>query len=255
MAPLGIRYIVVSRTDDVDSTSENPLPVPGGLEEALADQLDLALTFSPSSAEVFENLSAMPTGAQHTGETAEASNADSMRGTVGADLSQAEPLFVGAVATDDTADELSPGVVHLATSFDDRWELRDGAGAVVDARSGFGVTNAWDVTDDGVGDRPAMLRYETDPSRSMWLLVVVALWLAAILAMSRARVPLRRRRVVSEDATLIDLGSGGDEVALDELLAHEAHGGWIDDVLEERSNEKATERSDQAAAERQGRPF
>jgi len=242
MAPLGIRYIVVPRTDDSESTSEDPLPVPGGLLESLEDQLDLALTFSPPSAEVFENRSAMPTGAQLTGETAEASGAENINGLVGADLTQAEPVFVGADATEITSDDLTTGVMHLATSFDERWELRGGSGPTLDPRNGFGVTNAWDVAGDAVGERPATLRYATDTSRSVLLLVVAGLWLATLLATSRARNPLRRRRHVSEDATLIALGSDGDNVALDELLAHETHGGWIDDVLDERGDETVDQR-------------
>lgn len=242
MAPLGIRYIVVPRTDDSESTSEDPLAVPGGLLESLEDQLDLALTFSPPSAEVFENRSAMPTGAHLTGDTAEASGAANINALVGADLTHTEPLFVGADAAEVTLDDLTPGVVHLATSFDERWELRGDGGSTLDARRGFGVTNAWDVTAGAAGERPATLRYATDPGRSVWLLAVAGLWLATFLAASRARNPLRRRHRLREDATLIDLGSDSDEVALDELLAHESHGGWIEEVLEERSDETVDER-------------
>lgn len=256
IAPLGIRYVVVPRTDDVESTSERPLPVPAGLLESLADQLDLALTFSPSSAEVFENRSAIPTSARLTGQTAEASSAETVLGIINADLAQVEPLFVGADATEVTGDDLTTGVAHLATELDERWQLRDGNGRLLDARSGFaGMTNAWDVTDDDSGESPATLRYQTDSSRSMWLLVVGALWIVTMLATSRASLPLRRRRRAGEDATLIDLGADRDEAGLDELLAHETHGGWIDDVLAERSGPAAPQRSEPAASERGRAPL
>ncbi len=77
---LGIRDIVVPRVDNTYSTSAAPLPVPAGLIEAFEDQLDLALTFSPPSVEIFENRGALPVGALLTGPSADAIDATGQRG-------------------------------------------------------------------------------------------------------------------------------------------------------------------------------
>lgn len=270
LAPLGVRYVVVvgapplgsdgtSDDEDIDDATSDPGTDDGGTDadaDASGDvaatsliaelerQLDLRIALSPPETVVFENAATIPLTAMLTGPTAEASSIERWRRLIAADLSDAEPLatdVAGPLGTggwaiesrDGTLD--SAGVVHLAVEEPDDWALRLGDDATtVEPRSGFGVTTAFDIDEAGL---PYTISYRGGSGRSTYLLALAALWLVTMLAASRIRSPLRRRARVSEDATLIDLGSDRDEVALDELLATESHGGWIDDVLGERADQ------------------
>jgi hypothetical protein len=118
---------------------------------------------------------------------------------------------------------VEPGVLHLGVPLDEAWEL-DVNGAEVAGRTGFGVTTAYDVTSDG----SAELQYRSPASRGTWLIVLGALWIVALVAASRVRVPARLRPSRPAGETLIDLdsearttGTTGAETWVDELLSDE----------------------------------
>ena len=73
LAPHGIRYVVVPETDGVNSTAEDPIPIPEGLVPALQNQLDIGSVPGPPAIEVFVNEAWIPVGAQLSGATAQAS--------------------------------------------------------------------------------------------------------------------------------------------------------------------------------------
>ncbi|MEJ7562194.1 MAG: hypothetical protein WKF45_06680, partial [Ilumatobacteraceae bacterium] len=234
-------------TDDGGTNADADISGDAAATDLIAElerQLDLRIALSPPETVVFENAATIPLTAMLTGPTAEASSIERWRRLIAADLSDAEPLatdVAGPLGTggwaiesrDGTLD--SAGVVHLAVEEPDDWALRIGDDATtVEPRSGFGVTTAFDIDEAGL---PYTISYRGGSGRSTYLLALAALWLVTMLAASRIRSPLRRRARVSEDATLIDLGSDRDEVALDELLATESHGGWIDDVLGESADQ------------------
>jgi hypothetical protein len=230
---LGIRYIVVPRVDDTNSTSSDPLPVPAGLIESFEDQLDLALTFSPPSVEIFENRGALPVVSSLTGPSAEATQLTETGALVRADLSAVSPVFgadvLGSAAADDLApSELDAGVVHLATPFDDHWRVSVNGDELV-PRAAFGLTTAFDASEPGT----ASLTYSTDGSRNVWLLALAGLWALVAVGASRARGPFGGRRPFAEDLTLLDLDQqeGGD-IPLDDVLALDDPAGWISGVLE-----------------------
>jgi hypothetical protein len=117
------------------------------------------------------------------------------------DLGEASPVFVGADQFGSSTDDLVPGVVHLGIPYDDNWSLSvDGTG--LEARRAFGETTAFDVPDPGVGE----LRYETPLTRSLMLLLQVALWIIALVIVLRLKVPAARRsQTLVTNETLIDL--------------------------------------------------
>ncbi len=202
LAPLAIRFVVVPEFDGVDSTVNDPLPLPTGLVDALEDQLDLvALRPGLPTIEVFENRAWLPRFAQLDPAAVESSDAAGSEVLVRTDLSAATPVFVGADQLTASTDDVSGGVFHLGIPFDDSWSLTVGE-ASIEPRRAFGETTAFDVTDGGVGE----LRYDSSALRWLAVLGQVLLWIAAIVVAARVRVPVGSRGpLVLADETLIDL--------------------------------------------------
>lgn len=204
LAPLGIRYIVVPPFDGVNSTVNDPLPLPAGLVSSLEDQLDLVARIPRlPTLEVFENRAWLPTAALLTGSAAEASSSAGSEVLVRSELSGANPVFVGVDQFGSTVDDVQAGVVHLAVPFDDNWSLRVD-GESVPARRAFGETTAFDVTTGGV----ATLAYDSPAIRFLAVLVQALLWIVALGVVSRIQVPTPRRGgFVDTDEAIIDLSS------------------------------------------------
>lgn len=201
LAPLGIRFVVAPEFDNVESTTVDPLPLPGGLIPALEDQLDLGSMIGLPTLEVFENTAWIPVVSQLTGLTAEASRTAGASALVRADLGSAEPLFLGSTATNTTTDDVVAGVVHLAVPFDDNWSLTVD-GESIEPRRAFGITTAFDVSQGGT----AVLSYSNPGTRVPLLLLQVAMWILVLFAATRVSLPGARRpqRQVA-DETLIAL--------------------------------------------------
>lgn len=201
LAPLGIRYVVIPKTDGVRSTVDDPISVPFGLVEAMENQLDLGSVYGPPSLEMFVNQVWIPSGAQLGGATASASNLAGEAAIVRADMSNAVPSMVGFDRTGTGSNEVAPGVLHLAVPFDNRFTL-DVDGTVVQPRTGFGLSTAFDVESGGIG----VIRYSRDTDRSLWLASQTVLWLFVLVVAAGARSPFGRRRLTdTHDETLIDL--------------------------------------------------
>lgn len=224
LAPLGIRYVVVPETDGVYSTDDDPIPVPSGLLDALQAQLDIGQVPGPPALEVFVNESWIPVGAQLTGETATASLSAGADVLVRADLESAVPSMVGADRTPKGANEVAPGVVHIAIPFDERLTLTVN-GQPIAGRPGFGTATAFDVAESGTG----FLSYTRDGQRSLWVSAQLMMWLAVLAVAAGARASFGRRRGPRvQDETLIDLG---DEPVVLTGVAGEVLGvsAWGDD--------------------------
>jgi GT2 family glycosyltransferase len=235
LAPLGIRFIVIPKTDGVVSTVDDPLLLPDGLLAAFENQLDIGSIYGPPSLELYVNQSWFPVGAQLRGATADASRLAGEENLARADLSETEPSMVGADEGEPTgSNEVAPGVLHLAIPFDDRIELGVGD-EVIAPRTGFGVTTAFDVDRQGTG----VLRYEQDTSRGLWRATQAVLWLAVLGMAIGARASFSRRRTSTlHDETLIDLsdvpmsseGVLGEVLGVtavhDELVDTGAHDAW-----------------------------
>ena len=202
LAPLSIRYVVVPEFDGVNSTVNDPLPLPTGLVAALEDQLDLvALRPGLPTLEAFENRAWVPTRAQLDAAAADASGAAGAEVLVRSDLSASTPLFIGADQLDPATDDVTAGVVHLGIPFDDGWTLSVD-GTTVEPRRAFGETTAYDIASGGVGS----LAYETSAARWLAVAAQTLLWLAAIVVAARVRVSVGRRdTLLLADETLIDL--------------------------------------------------
>ena len=219
LAPLGIRFIVAPEFDNVLSTTADPLPLPGGLVDALEDQLDLSPVVGLPTLEVFENTAWIPAVSQLTGSTAEASSTAGPGALVRADLTSVAPAFLGSDHLEVSTDEVVPGVVHLAVPFDENWTLTVDGESIAPRRA-FGVTTAFDIEQPGT----AVLEYSSPSSRSLLVLMQVGLWLAVVFLATRVSLPMSRRGgTVVTDETLIDLddlddpGDPGDPGDLGDL--------------------------------------
>ena len=96
LAPLGIRYVMIPKTDGLASTVDDPLPLADGLLAAFQNQLDIGSIYGPPSLEIHVNEAWFPVGAQLTGSSAEASRQAGEQSLVRSDLSGAVPSMVGA---------------------------------------------------------------------------------------------------------------------------------------------------------------
>jgi len=199
---LGIRYVVVPKTDGAVSVVDDPLPLADGLLAAFENQLDIGSIYGPPSLEIYVNQAWFPVGAQLTGEAAEVSRLAGEQTIARSDLSGAVPSMVGADQGEPTAaNEVAPGVVHLAIPRDDRLRLSVD-GVELAPRTGFGLSTAFDIDRAGTG----MLSYQRDRSRGWWLASQMMLWIALLVVAAGARSPFGRRRLAtSHDETLIDL--------------------------------------------------
>lgn len=207
LAPLGIRYIVVPIADDVDSPVSDPLPAPSGLVEALGAQIDIGAVQSPPTIEVFVNRSWIPPAAFLTGSAAEASRLGGEQSLILADLSGTSTIVDDRGAAVDVVDVVArsgsttavvpaAGVLHLGVPFDRSWSVRLD-GVALEARPGFGVTTAVDVPGSGTLE----IAYAPPSSRMIVLLAVAALWVAAVVALTR-RDPSARRPREAADRTI-----------------------------------------------------
>jgi hypothetical protein len=118
------------------------------------------------------------------------------------DLSGATAVLTGALSTGSASGDAPTGVVALAVPFDEQWKMSV-AGEDITAQRSFGVLTGFDVADGG----SAELDYETPSSRHAALAGQALLWVAAILAASRLRMPLwiSRRRSDGNRRAVIDL--------------------------------------------------
>jgi hypothetical protein len=194
MAPFGIRYVVVPFVDRVRSTSESPRPLPGGLIDALREQLDLRAVYSPASMFVFENEQWISTTAMLSDEAAEASELGGAGALVRTEFGNTRPVLTGTTAWSSPNEPLGPGYVHLGVPFDDRWSV-DIDGRRIDGQGSFGSVMAFPLDERG----DVSLRYERPFSRWAWLVVQIVVWVVVLAAVRR------RRRPIAEPAAIVPI--------------------------------------------------
>ena len=203
LAAYGIRYVVVPLADGFNGTADEPLLPPAGLTDVLDDQLDLSSPLlAPPNYVIYENAAYAPVRATLTEAGAAASRLAGDEAAVIADLRGATPFAIGAPAVGPASGDVGAGTLHVAVPFGSAWTLTvDGVG--VPARRAFGTTTAFDVEAAGA----ARLEYDTPLTRSLWLLVQLAGWIALAVLATRWRPAdvwrRRRRRTGLLDTTTV----------------------------------------------------
>ena len=187
MAPLGIRYIVIPLLDRVSSTSDSPLPLPIGLREAFAEQLDLRNVYSPSSMVIFENSQWIPLTGLLSTVAAQQSSEGGSEALVATELTGSISALNGATSWSSPKQELPAGRFHVGLPFDSRWTLEiDGQTITPDAS--FGTVMHYDIGVGGTGQ----LNYSNPLSRYLWVFVQLVLW--AIVVVGIVKPNWRRRQ-------------------------------------------------------------
>jgi len=190
MAPLGIRYIVIPLLDRVRSTSDSPLPLPLGLREAFAEQLDLHNVYGPSSMVIFENSQWIPLTGMLSTVAAEQSSAGGAEALVATELSGSLAALNGTTSWLSPTQELPAGRFHMGVPFDSRWRLTIN-GQTMKPQASFGTVMHYET---GVGGA-AQLNYSNPMSRYLWVLIQMLLWLAVVVGILQ---PNWRRRLARQ---------------------------------------------------------
>ncbi len=196
---MAVRYVVV-----VDRLAPTPFlsherPAAGWIDPTLSSQLDLAQVDLNSAIRVYRNTAwqpmtvLVPVAADRSSE-----------------LSLAQTVTPGEAALDPIGPRrfegmLSGGdVLHLAASFDDRWQLEVDDASMVSGK-GFDGTNRYEVTSAG----SATLRFAS-PSGGRFVWVFQALgWVMVATAAVRSSARTARRR---QDRTALETIGRFDEV-------------------------------------------
>ena len=178
LAPVGIRYVVLPRTQGPGGGARADAAVTGGIRAALDGQLDLARLRSESGFVLYENLAWYPLASVVTGPAADevpVGSNDPLRAALSTDLAgRARPVLDGA--------PVPPGTVLFGEAYDVDWKIEDGS-----ARSrhteAFGLVNGYEL------GRRSTVSFAFGGQYQRWLLLAasVVIWLAVIVRWRRTR--------------------------------------------------------------------
>jgi hypothetical protein len=209
MAPLGIRYIVIPLLDRVSSTSDSPLPLPIGLREAFAEQLDLRNVYAPSSMVIFENSQWIPLTGLLSTVAAQQSSEGGSEALVATELTGSISALNGATSWSSPKQELPAGRFHVGVPFDSRWTL-ELDGQTIQPKASFGTVMHYDIEVGGVGQ----LNYSNPLSRYIWVFIQLMLWVAVVVAIVKPnwrRRQTRKKYDLPEIPPVVSLSGNGAE--------------------------------------------
>jgi GT2 family glycosyltransferase len=211
LAPMGIRYVVLTTSAAPAAAGLPQHPLPSGVTSAMAVQLDLERTELDDTLVVYENTQWIPVRSQLSPGAAEASEEAGFEGLVSADLQGSAPVLpLDRAGVESSATGTLPaGTTYLAVPSDGSWSLTVGGERLV-RRPAFGWANAFEVAEPG----DATLEYGAPATRTAAVGLQAAGWvLVAAVALLAGR---RRRRIpepgpaAPEGPVLLHLGPGGD---------------------------------------------
>jgi hypothetical protein len=172
VAPMGVRYVAVVRRAAPDGGVTRPYD--RATQVALAEQLDLAIVQAEPDMVLYENQAWAPTRAVVPAATnVEAPDGDAIESSLRAELSAASP-----VRGDHSESRVrDPGTLLFGDAYDSRWRARQEGEPLAHDRA-FGWSNAYTGAERGVVD----LSFDGGITRTLWLVLQAALWLAAAAA-------------------------------------------------------------------------
>jgi hypothetical protein len=182
LAPMGIRYVVVS-----DQLAPAPFggiarPADPVLEDLLSGQLDLEEVNVNPALRVYRNVAWIP---EATGLGSQSAVEDPMA----LDASQVGPALPSTGVNGFGGDLPAAAAVHLANSYSSQWKLTvDGAEAA--SAPGFGWAQRFTPEQPGA----VSVNYTVPGGRVAMALLQVVLWLIVIVAAARSEHPSPERR-------------------------------------------------------------
>ncbi|MGA0064632.1 MAG: glycosyltransferase [Ilumatobacteraceae bacterium] len=194
LAPLAVRYVAVPLRDGITPPNATSAIAAARVVDALSAQLDFRRVYTSTDVVIFENSVALAKASVLDEKSSIASAQAGDELLLAADLVAARVPFVGIRAGARNVGESSPGTLHLAAPYSDRWTL-DVDGAAIAPRVAFGMTTAFDAPLAGT----ATLTYDTPLLHRAAVLVQIALWIAVLVACfnpSRFRGRVRAARVI-----------------------------------------------------------
>ena len=209
LAPAGVRYVAVvtALAPNIPGLQETQrYPLPGDLDPALAQQLDLHPVLSQTGITVYENADWIPMRAERA--TTPANRTTPLPTSLPSPLNMApgtpivsglRPVLPGPAAASSYQGPLVPGTVLAAVAPAGRWQLIAPSGAVESSSPSFGWAARYDVATQGTGT----LQFSSDIWSPLGVAFQIVVWLAAIAALLRRRrrvAPRGRRRSRQSDA-------------------------------------------------------
>jgi hypothetical protein len=186
LAPMAIRYVVVTERLAPAPFSDEPIPVPASLSATLAGQLDLEPLDAPAGLTVYRNQAAPPMRSELP-SSAEIPTEGGVASALTVDLSGA----AGALAEEDgylrwSGPAAGDSTLLLSSSSSDRWRL-EVDGEAVDQIEPYGWATGFEVGDGG----DATLRFQTPLTRygAVALQAIAWLWLLRVLVRRRFEAP------------------------------------------------------------------
>jgi GT2 family glycosyltransferase len=190
LAPMGIRYVVVPTANAPLPYDTGPTYHPTQLLAALQDQLDLADVDVISGVAVFRNTAWGPVRAELPADTHYPSGGPSISSRIVPGLAGARPALVDQSSYQSFHGGLAnPTSVYLAQSASGRWRFAADGHAVAGTK-----VLGWAEAFDSPAATSATLHYDTPPTRDLWLLGQVVLWLAVLIVLFRNRVRAQGER-------------------------------------------------------------
>jgi hypothetical protein len=197
LAPAGVRYVAVltALAPYVPGLQQTQrFPIPGDLDPALAQQLDLHPVLSQTGITVYENADWIPMRAERP--TTAANRTTPLATSLPSPLDLApgtpivtglRPVLPGPAAASSYKGPLVAGTVLAAVAPAGRWQLVAPSGGVVPSAPSFGWAARYNVATAGTGT----LTFSTDIWSPLGVAFQIIVWVAAIAAL------LRRGRLVA----------------------------------------------------------
>jgi GT2 family glycosyltransferase len=195
LAPMGVRYVVVTEQLAPAPFSDEPIPVPGDLTATLAAQLDLEPLDVPAGLIVYRNQASLPTRAS-VPSSVDVTSGGGAAGALTLDLSAATAVLPdeeGRLRWSGSLD--GDTTVLLSASSSDQWELKVDGEAAHRVKP-FGWATGFEVPDGG----DATLRFRTPLVRYAVIAIQAIAWLWAMRLLVRGRFesPSRPRAFASD---------------------------------------------------------
>jgi GT2 family glycosyltransferase len=196
LAPAGVRYVAVltALAPYVPGLQQTQrFPIPGDLDPALAQQLDLHPVLSQTGITVYENADWIPVRAERP--TTAANRTTPLATSLPSPLELApgtpivaglRPVLPGPAAASSYQGPLVAGTVLAAVAPAGRWQLVAPSGGVIASAPSFGWAARYNVPTSG----PGTLTFSSDIWSPLGVAFQIIVWLAAVAALLRRRRPV-----------------------------------------------------------------
>ena len=182
LAPMGVRYVVVTEQLAPAPFTDEPIPVPAALTATLAGQLDLEPLDVPAGLTVYRNQAALPVRAE-VPSSVEIPTGGGVSSALTFDHSSATAVLPDEDGRLQWSGRLEgDSTVLLSASSSDQWEL-EVDGRRIEPTKPFGWATGFELDEGG----EATLRFRTPPVRYGVVAIQAVAWLWVLRVLVRRR--------------------------------------------------------------------